>query len=170
VVAISAGLLLTISVGLWLVHNAGYGYGDTWIVVSLVLWFLSGFLGDRGGRIQRETRALAERLAGAGDLPSPELRARARNPVALPAWVLMRFAGQWIDSREDLSGSPTWEGIGFLVADAGLILLLVTTALGWWSIRKPERRWPAQTVTVLAAVYVVALLVAMFAMSGKPGS
>ena len=90
--------------------------------------------------------------------------------VALPAWVLMRFAGQWIDSREDLSGSPTWEGIGFLVADAGLILLLVTTALSWWSIRKPERRWPAQTVTVLAAVYLVALLVAMFAMSGKPGS
>jgi len=63
VVAISAGLLLTISVGLWLVHNAGYGYGDAWIVVSLVLWFLSGFLGGRGGRMQRETRALAERLA-----------------------------------------------------------------------------------------------------------
>jgi uncharacterized membrane protein len=83
VVAISAGLLLTISVGLWLVHNAGYGYGDTWIVISLVLWFLSGFLGDRGGRMQRETRALAERLAGAGDLPSPELRAKLRDPVAL---------------------------------------------------------------------------------------
>jgi hypothetical protein len=90
--------------------------------------------------------------------------------VALPSWLLMRLAGQWIDSREDLAGSPTWEGIGFLVADAGLVLLLVTAALAWWSTRKPDRRWPAQAVTVLAAVYIVALLVAMFAMSGKPGS
>ena len=30
VVAISAGLLVTIAFGLWLVHNAGYGYVDAW--------------------------------------------------------------------------------------------------------------------------------------------
>ncbi len=90
--------------------------------------------------------------------------------VVLPAWVLMRFAGQWLESREDVPGDPTWLGIGFMVGDIGLILLLVTTALGWWSTRRPERRWPAQTVTALAALYLAALLVAMFAMSGKPGS
>jgi uncharacterized integral membrane protein len=90
--------------------------------------------------------------------------------VVLPAWALMRFAGQWIDSREDVPGDPAWLGIGFLVGDAGLLVLLVTTGIGWWSTRRLERRWPAKTVTVLAALYLVALLVAMFAMSGKPGA
>jgi uncharacterized membrane protein len=83
VVAVSAGLLVTIAFGLWLVHNAGYGYADAWIVISLVLWLLSGFLGDRGGRLQRETRALAERLAEEGDIPSPELQARLRDTRAM---------------------------------------------------------------------------------------
>jgi uncharacterized membrane protein len=83
VVAISAGLLLTLGFGLWLVHHVGYGWGEGWVVASLILWVLSGFLGDRGGRLQRETRVLAERLAAEGDAPSPELRARLRDPVAM---------------------------------------------------------------------------------------
>jgi uncharacterized membrane protein len=81
--AISVGMLLTLGFGLWLVHDAGYGYGDAWIVASLALWVITGFLGDRGGRFDRETRSLAQRLAAAGDAPSPELAARLRNPVAL---------------------------------------------------------------------------------------
>jgi len=83
VVAISAGLLVTIAFGLWLVHHAGYGYGDGWIVASLVLWALSGFLGSRGGRMQHEARTLAERLAVDGDVPNEEFRTRLRDPVAL---------------------------------------------------------------------------------------
>ena len=83
VIAISAGLLLTIAFGLWLVHDAGYGFGDAWIVSSLVLWALSGFLGSRGGRMQQETRILAERLAAEDDAPSRELRARLHDRVAL---------------------------------------------------------------------------------------
>jgi uncharacterized membrane protein len=83
VAAISAGLLITLGFGLWLVHQVGYGWGEAWVVTSLVLWVVSGFLGDRGGRLQRETRALAERLTAEGDVPSPELRARLRDPVAM---------------------------------------------------------------------------------------
>jgi hypothetical protein len=90
--------------------------------------------------------------------------------VVLPAWALMRFAGQWINSREDIPGDPTWLGIGFLVGDLGLVLLLVTTGISWWSLRRPDRGWPTKAVTGLASLYLVALLVAMFAMSGKPGS
>ena len=40
VVAIGAGMGLTLVFGLWLVHNAGYGWGETWIVLALVLWVL----------------------------------------------------------------------------------------------------------------------------------
>jgi hypothetical protein len=90
--------------------------------------------------------------------------------VVIPAWVLMRFAGEWINSKEDVPGDPTWLGIGYIVGDAGLVLLILTALISWWSTRKPERGWPVRAVAALAGVYLVALLVAMFAMSGKPGS
>jgi uncharacterized membrane protein len=83
VLATSIGLLVTLGFGLWLVHNAGYGWGEAWIVAALVLWVLTGFLGDRGGRLQREARELAARLSAGDDAPSPELRAKLRDPVAL---------------------------------------------------------------------------------------
>jgi len=83
VFAVSVGLLVTIGLGLWLVEHVGYDWGDAWIVASLALWVLAGFLGDRGGRQQRETRALAERLAADGDQPSAELSERLCDPVAL---------------------------------------------------------------------------------------
>lgn len=85
VVALGIGGLLTLVLGLWLVHEApfGYGYGDGWVVASLVLWVASGALGSIGGRRDRETRELAERLAATGDVPSVALRARLRDPVSL---------------------------------------------------------------------------------------
>jgi hypothetical protein len=88
--------------------------------------------------------------------------------VALPAWVLMRVAGQWIESKEDIDGDPTWLGIGYTVGDIGLVILVVTTLIGWWGTRRLDRRWPAQAVMALASVYLIALLVAMWAMTGKP--
>jgi hypothetical protein len=88
--------------------------------------------------------------------------------VAIPAWVLMRLAGQWIESKEDIEGDPTWLGIGYVVADIGLVILVVTTVIGWWSTRRPARRWPARAVTALASLYLIALLVAMWANTGKP--
>jgi hypothetical protein len=86
--------------------------------------------------------------------------------LVLPAWVLMRFAGQWSDSKEPLEG--TWLDIGYVVGDVGLVVLLVTTIVGWWSTRRPERRWPPQTVAALASLYLIALMVAMWAMTTKP--
>jgi uncharacterized membrane protein len=83
VVAIGAGMGLTLVFGLWLVHNAGYGWGQTWIVLALVLWVLSGALGGIGGGREKQTRELAERLAAEGDTPSEELTARLRDPVWL---------------------------------------------------------------------------------------
>ena len=81
--AVSLGMLLTIAIGLWLVHEVGYGWGDSWIVASLALWVAASALGGIGGRRERETRELAERLATEGDVPSPELRARLHDPVTL---------------------------------------------------------------------------------------
>jgi uncharacterized membrane protein len=80
---VGAGVLLTLVFGLWLVDEAHYGYGDAWVVGSLVLWFVSTALGGIGGGRDRETRELAERLVAEGDAPNPELRARLRDPVSL---------------------------------------------------------------------------------------
>jgi uncharacterized membrane protein len=87
VTAIGPGLLLTLGFGLWLVHNAGYDWGQTWIVLALVVWVVSGALGGIGGRHEQATRELAERLAAEGDAPSAELSARLRNPV----WLAMSW-------------------------------------------------------------------------------
>ena len=83
VTSVSIGVLMTLAFGLWLVDIAGYGWGDAWIVISLVLWVVSTALGGVGGRRDRETRRLAERLAAEGDAPAAELRARLRDPFSL---------------------------------------------------------------------------------------
>jgi len=83
VICIGIGMLATLGFGLWLVHHVGYDWSDAWIIAALVLWALAGFLGGRGGRHERETRELAERLATEGDAPSAELRAKLRDPTAL---------------------------------------------------------------------------------------
>ena len=83
VAAIGVGMLLSLGFGLWLVHDVGYSWGETWIVLALVLWVLSNALGGIGGNREKKVRELAERLTAEGDVPSPELSARLRDPVWL---------------------------------------------------------------------------------------
>ena len=83
VAAIGVGMVLTLGFGLWLVHDAGYGWGETWIVLALVLWVLSNALGGIGGKREKKVRELAERLTAESDVPSPDLSARLRDPVWL---------------------------------------------------------------------------------------
>lgn len=80
---VSTGMLVTLAIGLWLVHEAHYGYGETWVVLALVLWVVSGALGGIGGGREKQTRLLAERLSGEGDALTGELRGRLRDPVTL---------------------------------------------------------------------------------------
>jgi hypothetical protein len=90
--------------------------------------------------------------------------------VALPAYVVMRGAGQWIYSKEGFSGNndPTWLGIGFGVADAGLLLLLITIGVAYWW-RRGAKPVAGRIVAVLSSVYLVLLAIAWLAMSGKWG-
>ena len=74
VLAIGVGALLTLGLGLWLVDDAGYGYGDGWVVAAIVLWVVGNALGGAGGRPLGEAGDLARRLAADGDRPSEELR------------------------------------------------------------------------------------------------
>jgi uncharacterized membrane protein len=83
VISVMAGMPLVLIFGLWLVSDANYGWGDTWIVAALVLWVAANALGGAGGKRDKRTRRLAEQLATQGDQPSVELRARLRDPVSL---------------------------------------------------------------------------------------
>jgi len=82
----------------------------------------------------------------------------------VPAYIVMRVGAQWIDSKEFPNGDePGWVGTGFIVSDAGVILLLIVGIL--LAVR---RQRVLLAVPVLTAIYVVALGVAWVAMSGKP--
>ena len=83
VVAISVGPALAFVFGLWLVHEAGYGYFDGWIVAAFVLLIVANALGGAGGKRDQATAKLARELAASGDAPSAELRARVHDPISL---------------------------------------------------------------------------------------
>ena len=93
---------------------------------------------------------------------------------ALPAWLVMRAAAEWIASKEDLTGSaqPDWVKVGYNTADIGLLLLVIATVLAGRAVRRIGRdespgalgRVPAGLVSLL----LVAYLVAIWAMTTKP--
>jgi uncharacterized membrane protein len=83
VASILIGTVLAFVFGLWLVHEAGYGYGEGWVVASIVLLIVGNALGGIGGRRDDQTAQLARQLAASGDAPSADLRARVRDPISL---------------------------------------------------------------------------------------
>src|SRR5919202_1531706 len=126
-----------------------------------------------GGLLPVAIATLApRRLAGSGAVLD-RLAFRTLLVVAWPGFIVMRVAGQWLESREDVPGDPTWLGIGFAVSDLGVLLLLVLTVLAWRAARRPpaapgERPRTSTAVAALTPVYLVALAVAWWAMSTKP--
>ena len=84
-----------------------------------------------------------------------------------PSYVVMRVGAQWILSREGLDKNPPgWAGVGFAVSDAGILVLAVITLLGWLSPRRPGA---GKFLAGLSVLYLIALGVAWFAMTAKPG-
>jgi uncharacterized membrane protein len=84
VVSVLVGMTIALIFGLWLVADLDFvHWSDAWVIIALVLWVIANALGGSGGKRDKETRELAERLAAQGDQPSPELRARLRDPLTL---------------------------------------------------------------------------------------
>lgn len=110
---------------------------------------------------------------GAGRSPeTPFLRRLAFRSfliVALPAYIVMRIGAEWLYSKEFGDGvdDPTWIGIGYVTADAGALLLLITLILSGLAVRRGS---PGMTraAGILSLIAVLAWLVAAWAMSGKP--
>jgi hypothetical protein len=90
--------------------------------------------------------------------------------VVLPAWVLMRAGAQWIVDKEYPDKTPGWVNVGFAVSEPGLIVLIALVILAWLSQRRGGTGRLAGAVAILAPIYLVALAVAWYAMSAKPGA
>jgi hypothetical protein len=86
--------------------------------------------------------------------------------VALPAYLVMRVGAEWLYSKlpED-QDDPTWIGIGYITANLGALILLVTLILSGLAVRRGGRL--AQIAGFISLVAVIGWLVAVWAMSGK---
>jgi hypothetical protein len=91
----------------------------------------------------------------------------------LPAYVVMRIGAQWVESQENLPDdfSPAWLDIGFVTADIGALVLVVSivlAAIGLRRLRSGRGEGLGRAVAVLATLLLAAYVVATWAMSAKP--
>jgi hypothetical protein len=112
--------------------------------------------------------AFAGRSAGEQTLLLRRLAFRIGLFVLIPAWFVLRLPAQWIDNKEFPHHEPGWVGVGYPVTEGGAVLIIVMLVLAWFARRRLDSR-AAAVVPWLAAVYLLALGVAWFAMSAKPG-
>jgi hypothetical protein len=96
---------------------------------------------------------------------------------AVPGYVVMRVAAQWIYSKEgldNLPSDPSWVGIGFAVGDLGLLFLLIATITSGVASKKAlagggsPGGGAVKVSTVLTGLLLVAYVVAVYAMTTKP--
>jgi hypothetical protein len=94
--------------------------------------------------------------------------------VALPGYIVMRIGAQWIYSKEGLDDAPVeaaWTGIGFVVADAGALLLLIALIVGGIGVYRLRTGGGTRLLNVTLAISVLLLaayVVAIWAMGAKP--
>ena len=96
--------------------------------------------------------------------------------ISLPGYVIMRIGAQWIESKEGLDELPdglvpAWLDIGYIVADAGALVLLIALivgGIGVYRMREGKGAGLLQVTMVLAFVMLAAYVVAAWAMAGKP--
>jgi hypothetical protein len=110
-----------------------------------------------------------------GDLRFLRLGYWSLLAVSLPGWILMRIGAEWIASREGWTKkgvpSPTWLDIGFLLADAGGLILLISLVVGGFGVRRLRQGKGAgllKATLVLSLILLAAYVVAVWAMAGKP--
>ena len=131
-----------------------------------------------GSLIAAVTAQLLAWNRGSGDVvPYARLSFRTLLFVTIPAWFLMRIPGEWIATREgwdDVDEEPAWLGIGYLTAEAGGLLILISTILAGIGARRLGRSGGekgatlVRIATVLVLLLVIAYVITTWAMSAKP--
>jgi hypothetical protein len=97
--------------------------------------------------------------------------------VGLPGWVLMRIGAEWIYRREGWDDvpegvdDPTWLTLGASIGDLGGLVLfvsLIVGGIGVYRLRDGKGSGLLRATMILSLILLVAYLVAVWAMSGKP--
>ncbi len=91
----------------------------------------------------------------------------------LPSYIVMRVGAQWVEAEQDYPDGfdPAWLGIGYVTADVGVLLIVVSIVLSVLGLRKLRSGTGlrfGRTVGVISLVLLVAYLVAVWAMTAKP--
>ena len=142
---------------------------DTWNY--LLLLHVLGAMVLVGGLVTGAAALAAAR----GDARMLRLGYWSLLAVALPGYIAMRIGAEALFSKEkDLAPQledATWVGIGYIVADGGALLLLISLIVGGVGVRKLRGGGGAgwlKAAMVLSMVILVAALVAVWAMGAKP--
>ena len=93
----------------------------------------------------------------------------------LPAYILMRVGAQWTESEENFPDDfdPAWIGIGYITADIGALLILISLILAALGLRRSRDGGTggvrfARIVGVICVLLLAAYVVAVWAMTAKP--
>lgn len=92
----------------------------------------------------------------------------------VPSYIVMRIGAQWTEAAADYPEEfdPAWIGIGYITADLGALLTLISIILAVIGLRRlrNEGSQPvvARVVAVLSLLLIAAYLIAIFVMTTKP--
>jgi hypothetical protein len=90
---------------------------------------------------------------------------------SIPSYIVMRGAAEWVRDEAGWPDDLTWIGIGYMVSDIGLLILIVLAILAGVGARRAAAggaggmvRWASALTSLLLVGYAVAL----WAMTSKP--
>lgn len=92
----------------------------------------------------------------------------------VPAYVLMRVGAHWTEAEEDLPEEveeSAWLGIGYVTADLGALLLLISIVLSIVALlrlRTGRGLGLGRAIGIISALLLAAYVVAVWAMTVKP--
>ena len=91
----------------------------------------------------------------------------------LPAYILMRIGAQWVESKENIpeDNDLTWLGVGYITADVGALLILISivlSVLGLRKLRSGSGVGLGRAVGIISILLLAAYVVAVWAMTTKP--
>ena len=92
----------------------------------------------------------------------------------LPSYILMRIGAQWTEAEENFPEDfePDWIGIGYITADVGALLIIVSIVLSVLGLRKLRDGGGlrlGRAVGLISFLLLAAYLIAVWAMTAKPG-
>ncbi len=91
----------------------------------------------------------------------------------LPSYILMRVGAQWTEAEQNYPDDfdPAWLGIGYITADLGALLIIVSVILSALGLRRLQRgsgiRF-GRAAGLISILLLAAYLVAVWAMTAKP--